>query len=689
MPIKKRYVFLIFISLIINGCNSEDNSLNNVKENEIRSIQITFSPKTKGISSYSIAKGNCIKFIATAIYLDNSSVDVTKDVIWKSEASNVLAIDSKGEAKGKDIGSSKIQASIGNVHSNAVNIEVTDAIITSIQITPSAASLAKGQTQPLTATAIFSDDTSFPVTESVTWKSEDTNIATVTNKGVLNAINSGIVEIFANKDGVTSNAVNIEVTDAIITSIQITPSAASLAKGQTQPLTATAIFSDDTSFPVTESVTWKSEDTNIATVTNKGVLNAINSGIVEIFANKDGVTSNAVNIEVTDAIITSIQITPSAASLAKGQTQPLTATAIFSDDTSFPVTESVTWKSEDTNIATVTNKGVLNAINSGIVEIFANKDGVTSNAVNIEVTDAIITSIQITPSAASLAKGQTQPLTATAIFSDDTSFPVTESVTWKSEDTNIATVTNKGVLNAINSGIVEIFANKDGVTSNAVNIEVTDFLSKHFSIDVYDTNNNTFSSREITQSNNNKFNGNGFSIALLGNEFKVIPISDQRIISERSQSIYDEDNSIIGFIAEVAVSSEIDDPSIDYTYISIYENRTSQNKLNGIYSGKYYFRRTPGARASIIDISFDLNNETCFVDYGGFPFLKCSDVYITNGQLTAVLESIDNGSKLFYGKIQANIYGKNNNNISGFVIDKNVGNGGVYSSDILILNKNR
>ncbi len=593
---------MIFISLIINGCNSEDNSLNNVKENEIRSIQITFSPKTKGISSYSIAKGNCIKFIATAIYLDNSSVDVTKDVIWKSEASNVLAIDSKGEAKGKDIGSSKIQASIGNVHSNAVNIEVTDAIITSIQITPSAASLAKGQTQPLTATAIFSDDTSFPVTESVTWKSEDTNIATVTNKGVLNAINSGIVEIFANKDGVTSNAVNIEVTDAIITSIQITPSAASLAKGQTQPLTATAIFSDDTSFPVTESVTWKSEDTNIATVTNKGVLNAINSGIVEIFANKDGVASNAVNIEVTDAIITSIQITPSAASLAKGQTQTLTATAIFSDDTSFPVTESVTWKSEDTNIATVTNKGVLNAINSGIVEIFANKDGVTSNAVNIEVTD---------------------------------------------------------------------------------------FLSKHFSIDVYDTNNNTFSSREITQSNNNKFNGNGFSIALLGNEFKVIPISDQRIISERSQSIYDEDNSIIGFIAEVAVSSEIDDPSIDYTYISIYENRTSQNKLNGIYSGKYYFRRTPGARASIIDISFDLNNETCFVDYGGFPFLKCSDVYITNGQLTAVLESIDNGSKLFYGKIQANIYGKNNNNISGFVIDKNVGNGGVYSSDILILNKNR
>ncbi|MCJ8218260.1 Ig-like domain-containing protein, partial [Aeromonas veronii] len=229
---KSSYVFLFFISLIIIGCNSESNPPNNVKKNEIESIQISFSPKAQGISSYSIAKGNVIEFIATATYSDNSSVDITKDVTWKSEEPNVLPIDNTGEAKGKDIGSSKIQASIGNIHSNVVNVEVTDAIITSIQLTPSVISLAKGQIQPLTATAIFSDDTSFPVTESVTWKSEDANIATVTNKGVLNAVNSGVVEIFASKDGVTSNVVNVEVTDAIITSIQLTPSVISLAKGQ-------------------------------------------------------------------------------------------------------------------------------------------------------------------------------------------------------------------------------------------------------------------------------------------------------------------------------------------------------------------------------------------------------------------------------------------------------------------------
>ncbi|WP_274884736.1 Ig-like domain-containing protein [Vibrio harveyi] len=689
MSIKKtRYIFLFFISLIMIGCNSESNPSNNVKKNEITSIQITFSPRSQGISSNSIAKGNVIKFIATATYLDNSSVDITKDVTWTSEASNVLPIDNKGEAKGKNIGSSKIQASIGSIHSNVVNLEVTDAIITSIQLTPSTITLAKGQTQPLTAIAIFSDDTSFPVTDSVTWKSEDTNIATVTNKGVLNAVNSGIVEIFASKDGVTSNVVNLEVTDAIITSIQLAPSTITLAKGQTQPLTAIAIFSDDTSFPVTDSVTWKSEDTNIATVTNKGVLNAVNSGIVEIFASKDGVTSNVVNLEVTDAIITSIQLTPSTITLAKGQTQPLTAIAIFSDDTSFPVTDSVTWKSEDANIATVTNKGVLNAVNSGIVEIFASKDGVTSNVLNLEVTDAIITSIQLTPSTITLAKGQTQPLTAIAIFSDDTSFPVTDSVTWKSEDTNIATVTNKGVLNAVNSGIVEIFASKDGVTSNVANLEVTDLLSNHFSIDVYNTNNDTLFSREITLNDNNVFNGDGFNIKLLENKFKVIPLSDQRIVNERSHSIYDE-NNIIGFVAEVAVSSELEDPYIDYTYISIYGNRTSQNELNGIYSGKYYFRRTPGARASIMDINFDLNNKTCSVVYDGFLFLTCSNVYINDGQLSAVLsESIDNKSK-FYGRILAHIYGNNSSNITGFVIDKKVGNGGVYSSDILILNKNQ
>ncbi|HGO5304611.1 TPA: hypothetical protein ACK21Z_005493, partial [Vibrio harveyi] len=135
MSIKKtRYIFLFFISLIMIGCNSESNPSNNVKKNEITSIQITFSPRSQGISSNSIAKGNVIKFIATATYLDNSSVDITKDVTWTSEASNVLPIDNKGEAKGKNIGSSKIQASIGSIHSNVVNLEVTDAIITSIQL---------------------------------------------------------------------------------------------------------------------------------------------------------------------------------------------------------------------------------------------------------------------------------------------------------------------------------------------------------------------------------------------------------------------------------------------------------------------------------------------------------------------------------------------------------------------------
>ncbi|MGI3175854.1 Ig-like domain-containing protein, partial [Aeromonas veronii] len=113
---KSSYVFLFFISLIIIGCNSESNPPNNVKKNEIESIQISFSPKAQGISSYSIAKGNVIEFIATATYSDNSSVDITKDVTWKSEEPNVLPIDNTGEAKGKDIGSSKIQASIGNVH---------------------------------------------------------------------------------------------------------------------------------------------------------------------------------------------------------------------------------------------------------------------------------------------------------------------------------------------------------------------------------------------------------------------------------------------------------------------------------------------------------------------------------------------------------------------------------------------
>ncbi|MBF4264087.1 hypothetical protein EAY73_19910, partial [Vibrio anguillarum] len=75
---------------------------------------------------------------------------------------------------------------------------------------------------------------------------------------------------------------------------------------------------------------------------------------------------------------------------------------------------SVTWTPVDTNTATVTLDGLLTGVEVGSTTVTATKDGIVSNAVNITVSSAVITAIQVTPSPVSVAKGQTEQLTAIA-----------------------------------------------------------------------------------------------------------------------------------------------------------------------------------------------------------------------------------------------------------------------------------
>ncbi|WP_323882954.1 Ig-like domain-containing protein, partial [Aeromonas caviae] len=72
--------------------------------------------------------------------------------------------------------------------------------------------------------------------------------------------------------------------------------------------------------------------------------------------------------------------------------------------------------------------GLLTGVEQGTAEVTASLDGVTSNAVQVTVTDAVLTAIEITPPSVSVSKGQTQQLTATATYSDNTTANVTGSV---------------------------------------------------------------------------------------------------------------------------------------------------------------------------------------------------------------------------------------------------------------------
>ncbi|MEZ8633756.1 Ig-like domain-containing protein, partial [Vibrio lentus] len=271
---------------------------------------------------------------------------------------------------------------------------------------------------------------------------------------------------------------------------QVTPSPVNLAKGQTQQLVATATYSDGSSSDVTNSVTWMPIDTAIATVASDGLLSGVEVGSTTLTATKDGVTSNTVDVNVSEAIITDIQVRPSFINIGKGETQQLLATATYSDMTFSDITNSVTWMPIDTAIATVESDGLLSGVEVGSTTLTATKDGVTSNTVDVHVLEVFITAIQVTPLSVILQAGETQQMVATATYSDGSSSDITKSVAWGTSSLNNATISQDGLLTGVSTGKFSLLATKDLVTSNIAHVNVCNLSGP--CIDILRTDNGKF-----------------------------------------------------------------------------------------------------------------------------------------------------------------------------------------------------
>ncbi|TNI12504.1 Ig-like domain-containing protein, partial [Aeromonas veronii] len=179
------------------------------------------------------------------------------------------------------------------------------------------------------------------------------------------------------------------ITDAVITALQITPANVSVAKGQQQQMTVMATYSDNTSSDITSTVAW-AVDSAIATVTPDGLLTGVETGTTTLTATKDGVSSNQATVNVTDAVITALQITPLAVEIRVGQTQQMQATIIYSDQTTDDVTNVATWSRTAPSVISVTHTGSVNGLRAGSSMVSASYDGVTSNAVEINVLNAAV-----------------------------------------------------------------------------------------------------------------------------------------------------------------------------------------------------------------------------------------------------------------------------------------------------------
>jgi uncharacterized repeat protein (TIGR03803 family) len=438
----------------------------------------------------SVAAGTGVQLTATGIYTDNSHADLTAQVSWSTSNAAVATIGAgTGKALGVAAGTATLSASLHG-QMGTTTLTVTGATLTSIAITPPAPSIAAGTSEQLTATAIFSDNTTQNLTADLTWASSNTTIAMVSSSGLASALIPGSATISAtcktaSMCGSLAGSLTLTVTPAILVSIAITPPAPSIALGTSEAFTATGTYSDNTTHDLTAQVAWISATPAVAIISNAsgtaGMATSVITGTTFITAALGSVTSSAATLTVTAATLVSIAITPPAPSIALGTSETFTATGTYSDNSTHNLTSQVTWNSATPAVATISNAsgvaGMATSVITGTTLITAALGSVTSSAVTLTVTAATLVSLVITPSAQSIALGTSETFTATGTYSDNSTHSLTAQVTWNSATPAVATISNasgtSGTATSVIVGTTLITAALGSATSPAVTLTVT------------------------------------------------------------------------------------------------------------------------------------------------------------------------------------------------------------------------
>lgn len=431
-----------------------------VSDATLESLVVT-APET------SVPSGNAIALTAEARYTDGSTFDVTTDVVWRSDDTRVGTVSSAGLFTGNAPGEVQVSATLG-ARTASIELVVTNALPVDIQITPNRVSLARGTSRTLTAVVEYSDGTSRAPGAGAQWTSRNQTVATVNNNGVVQALAEGATEVALTFAGLERRA-NITVTAATPTQLTITADANLVAAGQSVRFTALVTYSDGSSTEVTSGVTWRSLSPTIASVSPSGVALSTAPGTAVI----EGTFGDLVDTEsfaVMEAAVQTLEITPTSASVARGNTVQFTAVATYTDGLSLPVTTLATWRSGSNSIATVSGGGLARGVAAGSTTLTASFGGQTATA-QFTVRNAELTGIRIIPGQATVAATTTVTFVAEGDYTDGTR--ATVSPTWSTSNVEVASINNQGGARGVRPGEADVVANLSGFQAQA-HLTVTD-----------------------------------------------------------------------------------------------------------------------------------------------------------------------------------------------------------------------
>ena len=230
--------------------------------------------------------------------------------------------------------------------------------------------------------------------------------------------------------------------------LEVSPDSVQLTRGDTVRLLANAL--DGEGHLVTGvAVSFASVDSTIATVSNVGLVHAGTAiGRTRIVVRGGGAIA-----EVAVRVIPnpgSITIAPGDTTIGGGTTAQFRGGVIDQDGHTIPDVP-VTWRSSDTNVATINQSGVATAkLANGTTAITARYGNFSNTAVLHVITHGIATEVAIVPRDTVIRSGQSVQLTAT--LRDAFGDPVAGPIRWVSLNQTVLSVSGNGLVQSLGPG---------------------------------------------------------------------------------------------------------------------------------------------------------------------------------------------------------------------------------------------
>ena len=243
---------------------------------------------------------------------------------------------------------------------------------------------------------------------------------------------------------------NINVID--VTQINM-PSSLNLQPGDTYTLTPQILETGATS-----PLTWTSSNTGVAIVNNSGVIRVLRVGSTDITCTAYNGVSATCRLNVVPIIAEGFSLEETACELEPGETFTLNPVFTPANTTD----QSVTYKSSNTKVATVDAEGVVTAVNKGNCTITAStNDGSYMSATCTVTVKPVVTSIYL-QGTMEMTVGQTEALEP--VIEQE---GATTTLTWRSSNTSVATVSDGGAVYAAKAGTTTITCTaSNGVTAS-------------------------------------------------------------------------------------------------------------------------------------------------------------------------------------------------------------------------------